>query len=196
MMTSCAPLLARFQPDGGRRRVSTIALPEIQEIWSPNFSSRSDAEVTTIVLHHTAGAGDAVAVARYFQTVESQVSSHYIVDRDGSIVRCVPDAQKAWHAGVSSYCDIPAVNAYSIGIEICNRGDNVEPYPPAQMAGVIRLVAYLADTYRIPLTRITRHRDIALPPGRKVDPSDNFAFSEVIIGARRLLDARPLPSRR
>ena len=43
------------------------------------------------------------------------------------------------------------------------------------------MTAHLVSAYHIPLERITRHRDIALPPGRKNDTSDNFdtAFNGV-----------------
>jgi N-acetylmuramoyl-L-alanine amidase len=151
------------------------------EVWSPNRNDRPvGSRISCIVLHHTHRAESALATARFFQSPASQVSAHYIVDRDGSLVRCVPDDQRAWHAGVSRFQGVDNVNDFSVGIEIANRGDNVEPYPEPQLTTVIRLVSWLSRRYDIPVARITRHRDVALPPGRKVDPSDNFDFARVL----------------
>ncbi|MBC7545465.1 MAG: N-acetylmuramoyl-L-alanine amidase [Candidatus Sericytochromatia bacterium] len=165
-------------------------LPPVTEILSPHCDDRRAGRVTAIVLHHTEGASDAAAVARYFQNPVRKTSAHYIVDRDGSLIRCVPDPKRAWHAGVSRFQGVSGVNEFSIGIEICNRGDHIEPYPPAQMSTVVRLVAWLATVYHLPMSRVTRHRDIALPPGRKSDPSDNFDWPGVLVSAQRLLDRR------
>ena len=53
---------------------------------------------------------------------ETELSAHYIVLEDGRIVQCVPEAKRAWHAGVSSWAGEEDINSCSIGIEIVNRG--------------------------------------------------------------------------
>jgi N-acetyl-anhydromuramyl-L-alanine amidase AmpD len=53
---------------------------------------------------------------------ETELSAHYIVLEDGRIVQCVPEANRAWHAGVSSWAGEEDINSCSIGIEIVNRG--------------------------------------------------------------------------
>ena len=50
----------------------------------------------------------------------TEVSAHYIVLEDGRIVQCVPEAKRAWHAGVSSWAGEEDINSCSIGIEIIN----------------------------------------------------------------------------
>jgi hypothetical protein len=166
-----------------------IPKPEVIEMISPNQNERPEgAVINTIVLHHTAGAGSAKAVGKFFATPESKVSSHYIVDRTGYVVQSVEDSFRAWHAGKSAFNGIDNVNNFSIGIEICNLGDNIEPYPDVQYDSVIRLVAYLVKTYGVPFANITRHRDVALPPGRKVDTSDNFSVQRVLDGVQALLN--------
>jgi hypothetical protein len=192
------PIAATFQNPGkvAVRAKADLPQPPTEWIPSPNFNDRpaSDA-IDTVVWHHTAGRSDARATARYFQNPASQVSSHYIVDRTGYIVRCVPDAKRSWHAGRSAFEGKPNVNHYSIGIEISNVGDNVDPYPNAQVESIIRLTAWLCKTYDIPVSRITRHRDVAIPHGRKNDTSDNYPLAYATKGVKALLAGEELPPR-
>lgn len=170
---------------------ATIAPPQATEMPSPNFNDRKGMAIDTIVLHHTAMASNAVSVGKFFQDPKAQVSSQYVVDRDGSIVRCVADDMRAWHAGKSVFQGRGDVNTFSIGIEICNVGDGVEPYPEAQMKAVIHLTAWLAKTYNVAIpANLTRHRDIAIPAGRKNDTSNNFDHVYVAKAVQALLAGR------
>lgn len=171
-----------------------IPRPDIKEYPSPNHNERPEnTRISAIVLHHTAMAGDAVAVARFFANPKAGASSHYIVDRDGSIIQPVADHLRSWHAGRSEFNGVANVNDFSIGIEICNLGDSLEPYSDAQYDGIIRLVAWLVKTYQVPLSGITRHRDVALPSGRKIDTSNNFSMERVIKGVQALLSGSYTP---
>ena len=163
--------------------VNRVAEPPMIEMPSPNSNPRPDnTRISAIVLHHTAMKQDARTVGQVFTRPSAKVSSHYIVDRTGYIVRSVPDELRSWHAGRSTFQGVGNVNDYSIGIEICNLGDSLEPYSDAQYDGLIQLMAYLVDRYDIPMDRITRHRDISIPPGRKIDTSNNFSVQRVIDG--------------
>lgn len=142
-------------------------------VWvtSPHFNARpADAEIDTIVLHHTAG--DSLAgTVKWFEMEKSQVSAHFTVGKDGSIVQMVSTFDRAWHAGASE--DIRGrtnVNNFSIGIEIVNIGDGTHPYPQAQVDAVHHLCAFLIR-HRFPgIKQITSHEFIAKPFGRKNDP--------------------------
>ncbi|PHV71881.1 hypothetical protein CS063_03140 [Sporanaerobium hydrogeniformans] len=46
-------------------------------------------------------------------------SSHYIIGNDGTIIRCIPEKEVAYHAG--------KVNGYSIGIELCHMDNTGKP---------------------------------------------------------------------
>jgi N-acetyl-anhydromuramyl-L-alanine amidase AmpD len=176
-------------------RVKAIPEPALRSILSPHFNERDGAPISTIVLHHTAMVETAVQTAEFFQRPAAMVSSHYIVDRSGELVRAVPDDKRSWHAGRSEFLGEQDVNTFSIGIEICNVGDGLEPYPQAQMQAIVRLVAWLAQTYNVPLaTRLTRHRDVAVPAGRKIDTSNNFDHAYVAKAAQALIDGRRLPA--
>jgi hypothetical protein len=152
--------------------------PEMLVIESPNRDERLGGanDVSAIVLHHTASAADAQRIAMFFSRPASQVSSNYVVGKDGTLVRCVPDTHASWHAGRSTFLGRENVNQFSLGIEICNLGDDVDPYPDSQYASLGRLLAYLMVTHGITWEGVTRHRDIAIPAGRKIDTSNNFSL--------------------
>lgn len=164
-----------------------IPKPPTTVIHSPNQNERpADAKITAIVMHHTATKGSANAVGKFFQDPTAKVSSHYVVDRTGYLVEPVAEEGRAWHAGNSSFQGQGNVNNFSIGIEICNVGDSLEPYPDAQYDSLIKLTAYLMEKYNIPVSGLTRHRDIGLPAGRKIDTSNNFSMERVIAGVTAL----------
>ena len=52
-----------------------------------------------IVLHDTEGDGDASSVINYWDSSGNGVAAHFIVNKDGSIVQCVPLDKIAHHAG-------------------------------------------------------------------------------------------------
>ena len=125
--------------------------------------------VSTIVLHHTAG-GTAQSTIEHLARPLTFASYHYIVDRDGTVYKCVPTTAKAWHCGVSNGPQGRDVNQYSIGIALANKGDG-EDYPAVQVSSALELVGALIKADRH-IRWITSHRLITK---RKVDPA-NFAF--------------------
>lgn len=153
---------ARYQP--GKFKVAWIE--------SPNYNARPvDALVDTIVLHHTAGPTTSSCV-RWFENTESQVSAHYVVGKDGSIIQMVMPFYRAWHAGVSrDPRGKENLNNFTVGIEIVNVGNGQDPYPPDQVMAVRLLCGYLCRyKYRNQIVQILSHEYIAVPPGRKNDP--------------------------
>lgn len=142
------------------------------------FSSPRPSGITidTIVLHHTANQSLEETI-RWFRNPRSRVSAHFTVGKDGTVVQHVSTDRCAWHAGVSE-CPggRPRVNHFSIGIEIVNRGDGRDPYPPAQVKAVQALVVGLSRDY--PIKQVTSHQFIARPSGRKSDPR-NYPWSSL-----------------
>ena len=61
------------------------------------------------------------------------------------------------------------VNDFSIGIELVNLNDGVDPFPEAQIDAMRDLVK--AITSRHPIRHIVTHYECADPPGRKSDPA-------------------------
>lgn len=119
---------------------------------------------TTVVLHATAGSTSSGAIATLIQR---RLSYHYLVEKDGTVIKCVPTGKVAFHAGVSFGPEGNGVNDYSIGIALVNRNDGLDPYTAAQMTATKKLVRDLRSA--IPTLKwITTHREISWP--RKNDP--------------------------
>jgi N-acetylmuramoyl-L-alanine amidase len=143
---------------------------------SPNHGERKGARrPDAIVLHYTGMETGAAALARLCDPT-SEVSSHYVVEEDGTILQLVPEALRAWHAGKSYWAGERDLNSASIGIEIVNGGHDfgLPAYPDAQIAAVISLCKDIAARHKIPPSRILAHSDIA--PGRKQDPGERFPW--------------------
>ena len=82
---------------------------------SPNFDERPGlARPDMIVLHYT-GMQFAHEALERLRDVKARVSSHYLVFENGSVVQMVQEANRAWHAGVSSWAKDADINGRSIG---------------------------------------------------------------------------------
>lgn len=90
-------------------------------VASPHTGGKFDKIPKIIVMHYTYGAS-ATSSANWFKNPQSKASAHIVIDRDGTIIQCVPFDKVAWHAGVSSWHGINGLNGFSIGIELANWG--------------------------------------------------------------------------
>jgi len=104
------------------------------------------------------------------------VSSHYVVFEDGRIAQCVPESERAWHAGVSYWAGETDINSCSIGIEIANPGHDFgyPDFPSRQIAAVIALCRGIIARRGIRPDRVLAHSDVA--PARKQDPGEKFPW--------------------
>ena len=136
---------------------------------SPNCDERPEGTVIdTVVLHATVLNSIEDVVGR-FADPASGVSAHYTIDRDGTVVCHVPERLRAWHAGQSRMKDgRQRVNDFSIGIELVNMNDGIDPFPAEQIGALQRLLKAIA--LRHPIRYIVTHYECADPPGRKSDP--------------------------
>lgn len=141
---------------------------------SPNFGPRR-AAIDMLVLHYT-GMASAEAAIALLRSPQAEVSCHYVVREDGTILQLVPEAQRAWHAGLSSWEGLTDTNSRSIGIEIVNGGHDfaLPPYPPAQIAAVNALCRDIVARHAIRADRVLGHSDVA--PARKNDPGEHFPW--------------------
>lgn len=151
----------------------------IEDLPSPNRGPRAaGAPIDTLVLHYTGMRSAAAAVAR-LRDPEARVSSHYVVDEDGCVLRLVPEEERAAHAGISFWRGIEGLNDRSIGIEIVNPGHEwgYRPFPPAQIASVVTLCRGILARHPIPERNVVAHSDIA--PDRKQDPGELFPWAHL-----------------
>ncbi|OYW12180.1 MAG: N-acetylmuramoyl-L-alanine amidase [Acidiphilium sp. 37-67-22] len=104
------------------------------------------------------------------------MSSHYLIEEDGTIHALVPEPRRAWHAGISFWRGASALNDRSIGIEIVNPGHEwgYVPFPPRQIDGLIGLCRDIIARHEIPPRNVVGHSDIA--PDRKQDPGELFPW--------------------
>jgi N-acetylmuramoyl-L-alanine amidase len=144
----------------------------LRQLPSPNHDER-DGPVSFLILHYTGMATAAAALDRLCDPV-AKVSSHYLVEEDGTVWRLVDESRRAWHAGISSWRGQTALNGRSIGIEIANPGHEhgYAAFPKAQMQAVAELCRDILGRHPIAARDVVAHSDIA--PDRKEDPGEKF----------------------
>ena len=156
-----------------------------QRLDSPNFGERpSQSQIDLLVIHSISlppgvyGGHEIEALFTnqlewdahpYFAQIrDMQVSSHFVIRRDGGLMQFVSCEKRAWHAGVSHYRGRDNCNDDSIGIEL--EGLEGELFESAQYDTLSVLCTELVNHYSI--AHIAGHEDIA--PGRKSDPGAGF----------------------
>jgi AmpD protein len=164
--------------------------PQARQVASPNCDQRPAGTVIDLVVIHNISlppgefSGDAVERLftnsldcdshPYYAGLRGlRVSAHFLIRRDGAPIQFVPCAQRAWHAGQSSWRGRPACNDYSIGIEL--EGTDEVAFTESQYATLDALLHALKQRY--PIAGIAGHEEIA--PSRKTDPGPHFDWSRV-----------------
>lgn len=179
----------------------------IHDRWLPyaaKLQPRSTTDVDLVVIHCTE-LPDLATAREYGERIVHPSgtgnSGHYYIDRDGSVLRYVPDDRVAHH--------VRGHNEHSVGIELVNIGrwpdwlDSRnqamrEPYPAAQVDALLALLAHLRGA--LPnLRSIAGHEDLdtgtvaasdnpSLQVQRKLDPGSMFPWPRVTAscGLRRL----------
>jgi N-acetyl-anhydromuramyl-L-alanine amidase AmpD len=147
--------------------------------------------VTTLVLHHTAGSLPSSLDILQGKDPKRKVGVHYVVTDElkPRVIRMVPEAQAAYHAGKSAWGKEVGLNQGSVGIEIINYDGNVYPYSDAQVAIIFALCDEIIRRHDIKPWNVLAHSDIAV--GRKVDPGSKFPWAKL---AGLGIGAWPLPN--
>ena len=145
--------------------------------YSPNFDSkkRKSKQIKFLIFHYTGMRKESDAINRLTK-IQSEVSSHYFIKKNGEIVVMVPDLYVAWHAGKSSWKSFASLNKNSIGIEISNPGHehNYINFSKKQIRSILYLSKLLIKKYKIQSNNVLGHSDIA--PSRKKDPGEKFPW--------------------
>jgi N-acetylmuramoyl-L-alanine amidase len=168
-----------------------VNAPAIFHRPSPNFGPRKDgARIDMLVLHYTGMVDAAAALARLVDP-DAQVSAHYVIDEDGTVIRMVDEAMRAWHAGVSAWRGVDDVNSRSIGIELVNPGHEFgyRDFPAAQIEALIALARDILARHPIPAANVVGHSDVA--PVRKMDPGERFPWRALAAAGIGLWPHRP-----
>lgn len=159
------PLDRPYQPNAGQE-------PALED-WAGaiHFNLRKP---NYVMIHHTAQ-NSLEQTLRTFTVPHAQVSSHYVIGRDGTVVQMVNDYLRSWHAGAGKWGSLTDLNSVTIGIELDNNGS--EPFPDEQINSLIVLLDTLKQRHRIPTANFLAHSDTA--PTRKQDPSALFPWEKL-----------------
>ena len=145
--------------------------------YSPNFNpiKRNLKQIKFLIFHYTGMRKESDAIKKLTK-IQSEVSSHYFIKKNGDIVLLVPDLYVAWHAGKSSWKNYKSLNKYSIGIEISNSGHqfNYKKFSKKQINSILVLSKFLLKKYKINHKNILGHSDVS--PNRKKDPGEKFPW--------------------
>ena len=145
--------------------------------YSPCFNpkKRTFQQIKFIIFHYTGMKKESEAISR-LTNIQSEVSCHYLIKKNGEIVKMVPDLYIAWHAGKSSWGRSKLLNQNSIGIEITNPGHAFiyKKFSKKQISSLLKISKFLIKKYKISHNNILGHSDIA--PERKKDPGEKFPW--------------------
>lgn len=190
--------MARVGPDRGAVVLAVAAaLVCLYAGAQAKSTGRARRRAIDTVIVHSLGGPDCRAGVTFYKHIDGDaqtwadtfrrlpiVSIHYVIGRDGTVVAGIPEAQAASHA--------IGLNQRSIGIELVNNGDGVDPFPAAQIAALVRLVGDIRARHpAVTPARVWRHSDVdrSMFPAaqfgeactafrRKLDPGDAFPWAE------------------
>ena len=170
---------------------------------SPNMNKGRNGQVPDmIVCHITEGAFD--GAVSWLINPQSQVSSHFVVARDGRVAQLVDIENTAWANGTSNMQSSNLWHGHSTLAAVRNRGINANHYTisiehegrfaetqgalsPQQLEATINLVAHIREEVKriygkeIPITRqnLVGHHEIT-PRTRPNCPGAKYPFDTIL----------------
>ena len=155
---------------------------KIINLFSPNYNrkKRLTNSIKFIVIHYTGMQSERESIKK-LRDSKSNVSSHYLISRNGLIYKLVKEKHVAWHAGHSRWGGYKNLNNNSIGIELVNKGHQFgyTSFKKEQISNLLKLCKKLVKKYNIKARNILGHSDIS--PTRKIDPGEKFPWKYLAI---------------
>ncbi len=143
---------------------------------SPNHNERpANVTIDTLVVHFTAL--DFAPSVEHLSCPDKEVSTHYVIDRDGTLVQLVSVARRGWHAGIGELHGRGDVNSYSVGLDLVFVPNRDVEYSAAQYRVLAELTRALVAVLPIKRENIVGHEHVARPRGRKNDPGPAFDWT-------------------
>ena len=122
---------------------------------TPNYDRTRKNDVKGIVLHHT-GELTLAESLDILSSPERRVSTHVVIDTDGTRYVMADPTVVTFHAGLSILHGLEHCNYYTIGIEF--QGNTlVAPLTAEQIASAIEYLLPIIEQYDIPLENIVTH---------------------------------------
>lgn len=141
-------------------------------------AERTSADIEYIVIHTVQGSLESAVNTFKSPRLSLRRSAHYVIGKEGRVVKTVPVEDIAWHAGTGpigsgSRFESRVLNANSIGIEHEGYVDDFEFPSRAQYITTAAMVRLLCSKYDIPIDRdhIVGHQEIKSTKG---DPGQNW----------------------
>ncbi len=176
---------------------------DIQILNNNAFSGRDGNTPTAIIVHGTAsnGATNAVNIANYFASTQGSsnpVSTHYVIDKDGTVVRCNNLSDGAWGNGVLEtghdaawdtllYPHGSYVNPNNVTVSIEHVKydvNNADQITPAQQTASFNLIAALCAAFAIPRQLLDSRGGItghfSLAPQSRTNCPGPYPFDDLI----------------
>lgn len=133
-----------------------------------NSTVRKKSQVRWVVLHRTAAdTSDIGPALNTFFNGNGGTSAHYVVDRDGFVVKMVQETSYSWHAGCSLWKGTRDLNPATVGIEIVAAADknedqtrSVEVFTDDQYRAIIDLVGALRGAHGLSRHAVVGHSDV------------------------------------
>jgi hypothetical protein len=163
-------------------RVRGCAVNELAG-WKTRGRPGAFGPVRGVLCHHTAGplTGNAPSLPTIVDGRPDLPGplSHLHLARDGTFT--VIAAGRCNHAGPGAWHGVTSGNTSFIGIEAENAGTDADPWPDEQVEEYARGCAAILIHIGAPVIMCAGHKEYALPPGRKIDPSFNMtAFRQKV----------------
>lgn len=109
-------------------------------------------EINNIVIHYVGNPQSTAQNNRdYFNKIDTEVCSHFVIGLDGEIIQCVPLDEKS-NASNNRNLD-------TISIEVCHP-DDTGKFNDATYESLVKLTAWLCDNSRLKAKDVIRHYDI------------------------------------
>jgi N-acetyl-anhydromuramyl-L-alanine amidase AmpD len=165
----------------------------LDEKYSKILFSERTSEIDTVIIHAMSAINvypkNPFSVEKCIKIfVDYEVSSHYVIGRDGKIYYLVREEEKAWHAGVSrmpSPDERTGVNDFSIGIELI--GNEAVAFEDKQYSSLNFLLSDIKK--RRGIKNVLGHQHVAtqklveegLRKDAKWAPGKQFDWNKIVI---------------
>ena len=126
-----------------------------QQIIDVDGSSRTGEKmrmVNDIVIHYVANPGSTARGNRdYFDSAQSNVSSHFVVGLDGEVIQCIPLNEQSAASNKR--------NVDTISIEVCHP-DSSGKFSAVTYSRLVELTAWLCGEFGLDEGDVIRHYDV------------------------------------
>ncbi len=149
--------------------VKVEEIPSIKMLLPENLSEERNTEITHIVIHFMSNVMEKPKSPFEVDDMlkiynDYGISSHYLIDRNGEIIKCVEENRTAYHAGKGTLNNNPnyenKLNRYSIGIEIMAIGskkDMAQYFPNDEYKSIDKNLIGFKDEQYASLEKLLRN---------------------------------------